>query len=553
MGSSFLLEPSLLLLPLLSKAMHTKHPKTKSSKKWIAFPIIFLVWICCYLVINARKLIFTNISDTNSELKWRFSGIHFTSLWNDFGWGVFWELGSSDSEQTTIRLENGWDQKCGNFQAKWLYYNDARWARLWPLDQQTLEKLRQSDPSYDDLTMSGWLYKDCDQNKNMVIHGVIEYTLGGVTSWLIGWVKLDYDTNQYKSEFAENLQMFDNNTPLGYIWDSYGGIGFIGGKLDWTWCSALLTYLNTWSIQQSFHLDTNWFIQLNTSFLDNCERTPANGKATDIWNLLIQWSTILSTTVSSWEKTALLGALQEKTVLLSSSDINSAAVMNAAKKNAGSLCRGKTLLGNNNGHSINDDAGETDVLCYENAPNLTLDLNDWNYEGKTIIINSGNVTLTNSMTGDTPAIDIFVNAWNIYLEPLQALQFTTFNSEWFPSETDVKNQGRFLKGNFVINGLLLWWNPWNITWITNKLHLYGKFVSLNTPLTLSSGRKEQVNDILGSSNYDDRIPFKRTLTWFCGYNGSWSDWSPSCGWWTWSVTAIPFVILDWNFSSRIIK
>jgi len=61
-----------------------------------------------------------------------------------------------------------------------------------------------------------------------------------------------------------------------------------------------------------------------------------------MWNLLVQGNTILSKAVSVFEKKALLGNLEKRTVLLSSSDINSSTVINTAKKNAETLCRGRT-------------------------------------------------------------------------------------------------------------------------------------------------------------------------------------------------------------------
>lgn len=535
------------------KIMHKKLTTKKNLKKWIFLPIIFLVWICSYLIINARELIFPDISDSNDNLKWRFSWIHFTSLWNDFGGWVFWEVWDINSEMTQIIL---WSNvKCWKQQARWLYYNDARWARIWPLDQKTLDALKKTNPSYADLTMTWWFYRDCDKNKEMVIHWAIKYTLNDSVSWLIAWVKLDYYTNSYTGEFAENLQFFNNKTPIGYIWDSYGGIWFIWWKLAWTWCANLLNYLNTWSVQETFYLNELGAVMLNDTWTPNCEWTAANGDATDMWNLLIQWNTILSTTISSWEKTALLWSLQEKTVLLSSTDINSATVMNAAKKNASTLCRGKTIMDPILDKNINTAAGEydQDVLCYENAPDLELDLGDWEREDKTIVVNSGNVTIINTMTWNTPAIDLFVDRWNVYLEKLWAWVFTNFNIQGFPdSSSTPKNQWRFFRGNIFINGLLLWGSPWNIEGIRNKFHIHGKFVSLNTPLTLSDGRKAQVEDVLWTSIYNDRIPFKKTLAWECFYNGEWTDNTPCWGSWS-NITSIPFVVLDWNFSSKLIK
>jgi hypothetical protein len=43
---------------------------------------------------------------------------------------------------------------------------------------------------------------------------------------VIAGVKIDYANNRLYSGMANNLQYFDNKTPIGYIYDSNGGVGF---------------------------------------------------------------------------------------------------------------------------------------------------------------------------------------------------------------------------------------------------------------------------------------------------------------------------------------
>ncbi|MEI6773727.1 MAG: hypothetical protein WCL18_02670 [bacterium] len=42
---------------------------------------------------------------------------------------------------------------------------------------------------------------------------------------------MEYTQNKITAEFADSFQYFDNKIPLGYIYDSNGGIGFVGGSL----------------------------------------------------------------------------------------------------------------------------------------------------------------------------------------------------------------------------------------------------------------------------------------------------------------------------------
>jgi AAA15 family ATPase/GTPase len=57
-----------------------------------------------------------------------------------------------------------------------------------------------------------------------------------------------------------------------------------------------------------------------------------------MWNMIIQGNVILSKAIDVNEKKAFLGNLEKRTILVNS-DINSAIIVNTAKKNAEILCR----------------------------------------------------------------------------------------------------------------------------------------------------------------------------------------------------------------------
>jgi len=50
-----------------------------------------------------------------------------------------------------------------------------------------------------------------------------------VISYVVAGTQLDYQHNKMIPNFAQSFQYFDNKTPIGYIYDSNGGIGFVGG------------------------------------------------------------------------------------------------------------------------------------------------------------------------------------------------------------------------------------------------------------------------------------------------------------------------------------
>lgn len=111
-----------------------------------------------------------------------------------------------------------------------MYFNSQRGKRVWPLDQYTLALLQQTSSSYDGLQMSGGLFTSCT-GYNYSIYGQISYNQSGTISSVVAGTNLDYFHNEYGFNgivhFADSLQYFDNKTPIGYIRDSFGGIGFV--------------------------------------------------------------------------------------------------------------------------------------------------------------------------------------------------------------------------------------------------------------------------------------------------------------------------------------
>jgi hypothetical protein len=65
------------------------------------------------------------------------------------------------------------------------------------------------------------------------------------------------------------------------------------------------------------------------------------------------------------------------------------------------------------------------------------------------------------MTVDSPALDLFIDKGNLYLPAtLPPTQYQSFSKDGFPGTgANIINSGMLLKGNFLINGLILAGKP----------------------------------------------------------------------------------------------
>lgn len=477
----------------------------------------------------------------------KFSEIHFSSPGNDFWWWVFWlPIKSLNSPQT---ITAGGVTKTCYKQLRWIYYNAARGGRLWPLDQETLGLLTWTwGIWYSNLQVNWWLYTNCWTDQ-YGIFWVITYIRWWTTSYIIAWTKLNYQQNDYISEFANTFEYFNNVTPLWYFWDSVGGIGFVGWAI--TWSENLLWYLNnTWSISSSF-LTTGGNSTTSSSGQWSVILTWDSQAQDTMWNILIQGNVILSKAIDVYEKKALLGNLERRTILINS-DINSATVINLAKKNAEVLCRGKTYLVWWSWPTYLPSSSQEKVLCYKNTDNLEINLSQDLHKDKTIIVRNWNITLTNTMTKDSSALDVFIDEWNLFIKSPITTK-TNFNQDWYPSDTNITNSWIFIKGNFVVNGLLMWKDiSDSVAPIENKVHLLGKVAFLNTPTTPSQWRITQVNNVLWTTIFQDNINLENVFSRYCDMSWNGSD-GTSCWWSTSSATVTPFVVLNASYPSNIIK
>ncbi len=504
-------------------------PDQKMKKK-----ILVVVWVivgALYAISQADMVL--KFSDIDiSAFADRFSIVHFNAPGNNFPGSIF-RL-PTESTQQTVRL---WThQKTCTKKLRGLYFNSQRGKRVRPLDQQTLTLLKNQNGSYYNLELSWGLYTTCDSGTNYGIFGAITYVRRGHTGYLVAGTDLNYQDNKIVASMANSFQYFDNKIPMWYIYDSNWGIGFVGGTLSGH--EALIAYLNSWgSINSGFTYSWDLIVSNNPGW--GATITTSGNAMETMRNIIIKGSVGLPKSIDEKERTSFLGNLKQQTIIYNGSDINSSTIINFAKEKSQELCQGQELY-----TSTTLWPSTQDIICVI-GNNLTIDLSNNYHANKTIIVRNGDVTLEGWMNSSSSALDIFIDKWVLYLpsDPISAIDF---DEDGFP-DTPWVSSGLYIKGNFIINGLLAWQalNPF-----MHKLHLQGKITMLNTPTTPTQGRIDQITTLLGAG-YENTINLQDMFKRTCGLGGTGSDGSSCAD--NNIITITPLVILNGNYPSNLLQ
>lgn len=191
-----------------------------------------------------------------------YSAIHFGYGGNSADGIAFWSI----NPISTGTLILSWNTINCNQQIEWLYINNIRWNKVWPLDQNTLNELSGSSnfSGYDTLTITWWFFTDCsgtwvDSTDN--VYGYVEHTYNGETFRLWAGVDYDFDNNTIIWNFSGSLAYISGNnlTMSWYLFDNYGWIANVysnealNGNIVWSGNNITLSgwdyYTNeTWLI-----------------------------------------------------------------------------------------------------------------------------------------------------------------------------------------------------------------------------------------------------------------------------------------------------------------
>ena len=127
---------------------------------------------------------------------------------------VIYLTGSSSSVTCSKQLEG-------------LYYNAIRGAKLWPLDQNSLQKLKELDGSYNGMVIQGGLYTNCtgtNVQSNFVI-GQVTHNQAGLKYELFAGMRYNLVENNMNitQDLYGGTLTYQDNTFQGRIYDLYGG------------------------------------------------------------------------------------------------------------------------------------------------------------------------------------------------------------------------------------------------------------------------------------------------------------------------------------------
>ena len=526
-----------------------------------------------------------------------FSAVHY-SLWgNDIGGGFFWRE-VEDLEIPVIISANG----TGNIECygrvKGFYYSSQRGERLWPLDEESQSQLRNLNTNYGDLTMKWGRYTRCQGNENN-IYGKITHTYKDKSYDLIAGVSYNVAGNKVTTPPALrcNFQRLNNAIPFGYIYDSAGGIGILGASIK----SSVMKLATEWDADayrdiHTFHKEylgqlENW--KCVSDIFDHDGQNPRyndgsipnhssdkldrlldfgfGSAQTTLFKLGIRGIIWLSSELSNNSRGSIEGN-QAGTSLILNTDNSIAGIVNLARQRAEELCRNKWQAVPGTEQDLNNKAGQ--VLCYDgniDTNSRILRVNGYDTVAALIVKNADVFLLNYQVTRNNAAItNLFIDKGYLFLldEARDKSHLQKFDQNGYQTQ-DTSNPwisyGNFLRGNFIVNGLIIGMksDASQFTPIKNKLVIHGKVASYNTYTTPDDNKKQVIKGILdpdGRGNLqEERLKFiglDQVFKWSCNSaTGTGSDGTPCIGTDKGSsfITNKAFSLIDMDLSSPLFQ
>ena len=533
-----------------------------------------------------------------------FSAVHY-SLWgNDIGGGFFWREVEDLATPVTISANGTGNVECYG-RVKGFYYSSQRGERLWPLDEESQSQLRNLNTNYGDLTMKWGRYTRCQGNENN-IYGKITHTYKDKSYDLIAGVSYNVAGNKVTTPPALrcNFQRLNNAIPFGYIYDSAGGIGILGASIK----SSVMKLATKWDADayrdiHSFHKEylgqlENWkcvsdifdhdgqnpryndgsIPNYSSDKLDRLLDFGFGSAQTTLFKLGIRGIIWLSSELSNNSRGSIEGN-QAGTSLLLNTDNSIAGVINLARQRAEELCRNKWQAVPGGYLQLHPNVS---ILCYDgninsNSKLLHIDHYDIGKNGKKIdliVAKNTDVWLNHYQwwqESTAATANIFVDKWDLFLTDSTPVgELTTFRENGYrknklEASEPWDSRGNFLKGNFIVNGLIIGIksDASQFTPIKNKLVIHGKVASYNTYTTPDDNKKQVIKDILESDGrgniQEERLKFiglDQVFKWSCNSaTGTGSDGTPCIGTDKGSsfITNKAFSLIDMDLSSPLFQ
>lgn len=488
---------------------------------------------------HKEKIVFTGVKA--QYLDQYFSTVHFSVAKNDFWGGIFWLPSEELATPQIIKTKIGGSEQvltCSS-RVRGYYYNSQRGERLWPLDTQSQAELANINGEYKtaNLKINGGFFTNCTGLDHLTgvqhaLFGKITHMYKTKTFDLHAGLENSIGSNILKGVLKCNLQRVANAYPLGYLYDSQGGIWLVGLTVKPE------KMKNNYDEVIRFHLGFTKGLNNNCvdKYFDYSDTGLTNGEdpiqddngtinrkdivdpgvnsdaKTTMMNLGIRWIIWLSTEIDANAQAGILGNPQ-KTSLLVSTENSIASTINAATKKAEALCRNKR------GNSKSSDT----IICIK-WRDIARDAKALAW--KTIILSGGNLTVNWYMDANSQPTTVFINKGKLILTWTPQSNLVEFapNGYIAKAPNDPTNiQALYLKGNFIINGIL---TTNSSTGVENRLVIHGKLASFNTidkPNTTMRTKliNDKLKNITISSN--EKIWLREIFTWSCGLSGVWSD------------------------------
>ena len=492
-----------------------------------------LAGISGVLFLGGSLLLWVNASQNKITVDWikdqtlanKFSTVHFNVWGNDFGGGFFWTEAKALATPQEVTA-NGERLRC-SAQIRGFYYNSQRGERLWPLDTDSQGDLARIQSSYNpsQLTINWGFYTNCQKeqagklipenedgrtNSLYGIYGRITHTYKGREYSIYAGLLNNLQQNELPTaELRCNFQRIDNQYPFGYIYDKAGGIALVGAYVKSENLAQVNAFHESFTEKLSKTKCVNDFYSLRED-PNNPEKTIpktddpilwpkdntlifGNGNALEtMMNLGIRGIVGLSSQVQTSDQKGIENNTQKTSLLVSTTE-NISNIINIANKRAESLCRNRWGSLTPNG----------DIICAKNGG----EIDPRSYAGKTIVIKEGNLTLTKYMETTSQPITILLIHGDLKLPNLDASE--RFLGNGYPDRDGII-KANFLKGNFIINGLI---QNKGTEEITNKLIVHGKIASFNTLQEPNEQTKVKLSDI--GINTNKKIWLSEIFTWKC--------------------------------------
>ena len=494
-----------------------------------------LAGISGVLFLGGSLLLWVNASQNKITVDWikdqtlanKFSTVHFNVWGNDFGGGFFWTEAKALATPQEVTAND--ERLLCSAQIRGFYYNSQRGERLWPLDTDSQRDLAEIQSSYWDtqLTINWGFYTNCQKkqagklvpenedgrtNSLYGIYGRITHTYKGREYSIYAGLLNNLQQNELPTaELRCNFQRIDNQYPFGYIYDKAGGIALVGAYVKSENLAQVNAFHESFIEKLSKTKCVNDFYSLRED-PNNPEKTIpktddpilwpkdntlifGNGNALEtMMNLGIRGIVGLSSQVQTSDQKGIENNTQKTSLLVSTTE-NISNIINIANKRAESLCRNRWGNLNPNG----------DVICAKNGGLI----DPQEYAGKTIIIQQGDLTLKNYMETTNQPITILLMTWDINLPNTKANQ--TFLGNGYPNKNGII-KANFLKGNFIINGLIQGDSNSNNE-IQRKLIVHWKIASFNTLNTPTNEAHTNITKI--GINLNKKIRLSEIFTWKC--------------------------------------